>query len=174
MGFATGGHFFKRPYGWMAALILVPVAAVALAGCGDDDSGHSRGGGNMSSGGMDSSMMDGAPNGAILVRLSNWTVDTAKSSAKAGEVTFRAVHDMGGMHNDGEGKTHELVVARKNADGTFEVVGEAEDIGVGERKDLTLQLAKGDYELQCNIVEEVKGKTVAHYKNGMHTKFTVT
>ncbi len=49
-------------------------------------------------------------------------------------------------------------VARKNAAGTFEVVGEAEDIGVGERKDLTLQLAKGDYELQCNIVEEVNGK----------------
>ncbi len=171
-------YLMTRKYGWIAALIGALIAAVAFAGCGDDDDGHGMGGSNMSDGGMNNGsttgMMDGAPNGAILVRLSNWTIDSAKSSTKAGEVTFRAVHDMHDMHTNGEGTTHELVVARKNADGTFDVVGEAEKIGVGEHKDLTLQLAKGEYELQCNVVEELNGTTVSHYKNGMHTKFKVT
>jgi uncharacterized cupredoxin-like copper-binding protein len=81
------------------------------------------------------------------------------------------MHD---MHAGDEGKTHELVVARKNADGTFDVVGEAEDIGMGEHQDLTLQLVAGNYELQCNVVEQVNGKTVSHYAKGMHTAFTVT
>jgi uncharacterized cupredoxin-like copper-binding protein len=164
----------RRQYGWVAALIGISLAAVAFAACGDDDGGNSMGGSSMSGEGMGNGMMDGAPNGAILVRLSNWTIDPSKSSVKAGEITFRAVHDMHDMHSDGEGKTHELVVARKNKDGTFDIVGEAEDIGVGERKDLTLQLAKGDYELQCNILEKVNGKDVSHYQKGMHKKFVVT
>ena len=165
-----------RRIGSTLALVAVSMAIVVFAACGgdDDDNGHSMGGGGMNGVGGNSGMMDGAPNGAILVRLSNWTMDPTKTSIKAGEVTFRAVHDMHAMHNNGEGKTHELVVARKNNDGTFELVGRVEDIGVGERKDLTLQLAKGEYELQCNIVEELNGKSVSHYKNGMHTKFTVT
>ena len=150
---------------------IAALAAIAFAACGDDDTSH---GTNMGGDGMDSGMMDGAPNGAILVRLSNWAIDSAASSAKAGDVTFRAVHDMHDMHNGDEGKTHELVVARKNTDGTFDVIGEAESIGVGEHKDLTLKLEKGDYELQCNVVEQVNGKTVSHYTNGMHTKFKVT
>ncbi|MEO8538132.1 MAG: hypothetical protein ABI577_00210 [bacterium] len=160
-----------------AVAVVLALAAVGLlfASCGDDDDTHGMGGGsNMGGGGMDSGMMDGAPNGAILVRLSNWTIDSAKSSTKAGEVTFRAVHDMHDMHTDDAGKTHELVVARKNKDGTFDVVGEAEDIGVGEHKDLTVKLEKGEYELQCNVVEQINGKAVSHYQNGMHIKFTVT
>ena len=158
----------------LAAFLSVVAIGVFASSCGDDDDNHGMGGGtNMNQGG-NSGMMDGAPNGAILVRLSNWSVDPAKSSVKAGEVTFRAVHDMHDMHANDEGKTHELVVARMRADGTFEVIGEAEEIGVGERKDLTLKLDKGEYELQCNIVEQVAGQAVSHYKKGMHTKFTVT
>ena len=164
----------RRRFGSLAALIGVSLSLVLLAGCGGDDDGHSMGGMGMDGGTGNNEMMNGAPNGAILVRLSNWTIDPSKNSVKAGEVTFRAVHDAHAMHSNGEGKTHELVVARKNSDGSFEIVGEAEDIGVGERKDLTVQLAKGEYELQCNVVEELSGKAVSHYKNGMHTKFTVT
>ena len=156
------GSELKRIYG--GALALVLAAAVLSASCGDNSMG----------GGMDGGMMDAAPSGAILVRLSNWSIDSAKSSVQSGEVTFRAVHDMHDMHNNGEGITHELVVARKNKDGTFDVVGEAESIGVGEHKDLTLKLDKGEYELQCNIVEQVNGKAVSHYKNGMRAKFMVT
>jgi uncharacterized cupredoxin-like copper-binding protein len=166
----------NRKYGRIVSVIAVSVAAAAFAACGgdDDDNGQSMGAGGMNGVGGTGGMMDGAPKGAIVVRLSNWSVDPSKSSVKAGEVTFRAVHDMHAMHGNGEGKTHELVVARKNRDGTFEVVGEAEEIGVGEHKDLTVQLVKGEYELQCNIVEERSGKAVSHYTNGMHTKFTVT
>ena len=165
-----------RRIGSTLALVAVSMAIVVFAACGgdDDDNGHSMGGGGMNGVGGTGGMMDGTPKGAIVVRLSNWSVDPSKTSVKAGEVTFRAVHDMHAMHSDGEGKTHELVVARKNKDGTFEVVGEVEDIGVGEHKDLTVQLSKGEYELQCNLVEELSGKAVSHYKNGMHTKFRVT
>ena len=157
-----------RPCGWITTFLVASLAAFAFAACGGDS------GGSMGSGHMPGGEMDGAPNGAILVRLSNWSIDPAKSSTKAGDVVFRAVHDMHEMHGNGEGKTHELVVARKNADGTFDVVGEAEEIGIGEHKDLKLRLGAGAYELQCNIVEEVNGKPVAHYANGMHTAFKVT
>lgn len=159
-------HFKLRPGGWLAAAVAASLAAFAFAACGDN--------GGSSSGHMPGGEMDGAPSGAILVRLSNWSIDPAKSSSKAGNVTFRAVHDMHDMHADGEGKTHELVVARKNADGTFDVLAEAEEIGIGEHKDLTVRLAAGEYELQCNIIEEVNGKPISHYTKGMRTAFKVT
>ena len=164
----------KKKYTVFAGLFgALALTAFAAAGCSGDDSTHDMGGGMNMGGTTTAGMMDGAPAGAILVRLSNWSIDAAKSSVKAGDVTFRAVHEMHDMHTDG-GVTHELVVARKNKDGTFDVIGEAEKIGVGEHKDLTLKLDKGEYELQCNVVEEVNGKTVSHYQNGMHAKFTVT
>lgn len=148
-----------------AAVLLFAVLSVA---CGSDShSGPGVGGGMMA---------PAAKPGVIDVHLSNWSVDPATASAKAGSVTFRAIHDMGHMHGGNEGGfIHDLAVARKNADGSMEVLGQVKNLAMGEWKELTLDLPPGDYELQCNAVEDLGGgKIVAHYVKGMHTAFTVT
>lgn len=162
----------------MKPLLLVfalAVAAVVLfaAACGDDDGGMMGGmGGGGGMGGMGGA---NAPAGTIVVRLTNWAIEPAQDSAGAGNVTFRAVHDMMPMHGMGSGgSTHDLAVARKNADGTFEIVGQVKDIRMGRYKDLKLELSPGEYELQCNVVEEVGGRMVSHYVEGMHTPFVVS
>ena len=145
---------------------VLALGIVGLASCG--------GGGHMAgtSGGMGSGA---APAGSINVYLKNWAVVPAQSTARAGEVKFYAVHSMGHMHGANEGgNTHELVVARKNADGTYEIVGRVQDIKMGQAKELSVTLTPGEYELQCSVVEEIGGKVISHYKEGMHTGFTVT
>jgi len=150
----------------LAAAALAGVTLLVATACGGTG-GMMNGGGGM--------MGAGAPTGSITVQLRNWSVDPSQSSARAGTVTFHAVHAMMDMMNAGQGgKTHALTVARKNDDGTYEVLGSVWDIGVGQSKDLTLDLAPGHYELQCNVVEEMGKSTVSHYKQGMHASFTVT
>ncbi|MBA4181747.1 MAG: hypothetical protein C0506_14250 [Anaerolinea sp.] len=121
-------------------------------------------------------MMGGdQPAGSIRVGLVNWAVEPAETSAKAGEVTFYAVHEMGHGHMADEGGvTHDLQVMRKTADGSFEMAGQVTGLKMGEAKALTLTMAAGDYELSCNVVEELKGKVIPHYAKGMRTPFKVT
>jgi uncharacterized cupredoxin-like copper-binding protein len=127
------------------------------------------------SGDMAGMMGGGGPPGSITVQLRNWSITAEQTSTKAGQVTFHAVHSMMDMHGHDEGGyVHELAVARKNADGTYDLLGKAGDILMGQSKDLTLDLAPGNYELQCNVTEEVNGKVVSHYIEGMHAPFTVT
>jgi len=151
------------------------LATVALASaCGGDDDSHGMGGmhGNNSSGGMTNT---NAPAGSIKVDLLNWAVEPAQAQAKAGSVTFWAVHSMDHQHSNSEGGvTHDLQVMKKNADGSFEMVGQVQGLKMGEAKALTLTLTPGDYELSCNVVEEIGGKAIAHYQKGMHTPFKVT
>lgn len=150
--------------------ILAGVLAITAA-CGgdDDDDGHGMGGAM-------SDMMSGqAPEGAIRVGLVNWAVEPAQTSAKAGEVTFWAVHDMAHMHDgDAGGDIHDLQVMRKTADGSFELVGEVKDLKMGDAKALTLDLTPGEYELACTVVEVVGDQAIGHYAKGMRTPFTVT
>jgi hypothetical protein len=146
--------------------LLTSLIAVALtvlfAACDDDD--H-MGGMN----GMNAS----APPGTVVVQLTNWAVEASQSSAQAGRITFRAVHPMSHMHAEG-GRIHDLAVARKNADGSYDVLGQVKDIRMGRSKDLKLTLSPGEYELQCNVVEEVNGKMISHYIEGMRSAFTVS
>lgn len=113
----------------------------------------------------------------VEVKLLNWAIEPEVSSVEAGRVTFRAIHEeedhAHGSGNEG-GDIHELAVARKNADGTAEILGTAANIAVGAQKDLTLNLKSGEYELQCNVVEMIDGEAIAHYPKGMHTAFTVS
>ena len=157
-------------------MVVALLAIVALASaCGGDDDSHGMGGGmngNNSSGGM---MNTNAPAGSIKVDLSNWSVGPAQSEAKAGSVTFWAVHDMGhDVMSDEAGVTHDLQVMKKNADGSFEMAGQVQGLKMGEAKALTLSLTPGEYELSCNVVEQIGGKTISHYQKGMRTAFTVT
>jgi uncharacterized cupredoxin-like copper-binding protein len=113
----------------------------------------------------------------VEVELANWYVKPDVPAVRAGKVTFRSTHieeDHSGAHGAGKaGEIHELAVARKNTDGTFEILGVAADIKTGETKSLTLNLKSGVYELQCNVGEVVDGKAVSHYREGMFTSFTV-
>lgn len=133
---------------------------------GDGGHGHDT---SMHMGGTD------GPAGSIKVALVNWAVQPATATAAAGSVTFHVVHDMAHTHttNDG-GNIHDLQVARKNAEGTFEIVGQVQGLKMGDEKDLTLNLPPGDYELQCNVTEELNGQVIPHYVKGMHTPFRVT
>lgn len=106
--------------------------------------------------------------GTVNVTLSDGKVRPAKSSTSAGRTTFvvRNAGDIG----------HELVViktARKAGDLPVRGarasekgrVGEADDIGDGDTKRLTLNLKKGHYALICNLP--------GHYQGGMFADFTV-
>lgn len=165
----------------LTAVAVLALSLVFVAACGGDDNTGGMGGmigSSTTPGGMmggSGGMMTGAqPAGSIKVDLVNWAVEPAQSEAKAGSVTFWAVHDMGHQHMSDEGGiTHDLQVMKKNADGSFQLVGQVQGLTMGQAKALTLDLTPGDYELSCNVVEQINGKTISHYQKGMHTPFKV-
>lgn len=146
-----------RPLLVLAVLAAILTAAAAAFACGGSDE---------------------AQPATVRVELGNWYVTPSTSSVPAGRVTFRAVHvDDHGAHDGhgaGGGLLHELAVARKLPDGSFEIIDRVVDIEAGRSRDLTVRLDPGEYELQCNFVEEVDGGVVTHYALGMHAPFTVT
>ncbi len=154
--------------GAAAALATAMLATVACGGDDDDAVAPGHSGGHMMAAAE-------PPAGAIRVGLRNWAVEPAVSTVKAGRVTFWAVHEMehGHAHDEG-GDVHDLQVLRRAADGSLELVGEVRNLGMGEAAALELELAPGEYELACTVVEEVGGAVVSHYEKGMHTPFTVT
>jgi uncharacterized cupredoxin-like copper-binding protein len=135
------------------------------AGCGDDDDGGEAAGG-----------------GEVNVVVSEFTVEPDPESVDAGEVTFV-------IDNQG-GDVHEFLVVDADSaddlpvddDGAFDeaafgedkVLDEVEDIESGDTAELTLDLEAGTYVLLCNVVEEEEsGEVESHFKEGMHTTFTV-
>ena len=118
--------------------------------------------------------------GSVDVTLQEFAVSTDPASIGAGEVTFDAT-------NDGPDDTHEFVVIRTDLAPTelptdetgsvdeagegIEVIGEIEDVEVGESASVTLDLDAGAYVLICNIYDEDEQES--HYLEGMRTAFTV-
>ena len=156
----------KRVLFLASVFAVLSVATLIAASCGGDDDDMN---------GM-AGMSDGAaPAGSIEVKLSNWAVEPAQSSVRAGSVTFWAVHEMDHMDNapDG-GATHDLQVMKKKSDGSWELMGQVQSLKMGEAKALKLNLTAGDYQLSCNVVEQINGQTIAHYAKGMFTSFKVT
>jgi hypothetical protein len=105
-------------------------------------------------------------------------VAPATSELQAGKVTFDAVHlddhGHGGGHEDEGGATHDLVVSKKLADGSYEVVGRTDGIATGGSELLTVELDAGEYLLSCSIVEEIDGEPVSHQAQGMGATVRVT
>jgi len=116
----------------------------------------------------------------VDVTLREFSVEPARSSAPAGEVTFQ-------VRNEGPNDAHELVVIRtdlapdalptddrgvvdESAEG-IEVVDEVEQVPVGGSATLRVDLEPGSYVLICNIYDEEEQE--AHYAQGMRTAFTV-
>ena len=148
------------------------LTGVLLAGCGDDDettTATSTPGGTAAGEGTE-----------VDVTLKEFEVITETDSVEAGEITFN-------VENTGPDDIHEFVVLKTDlepdalptvADGSvdegsedIEVLGEIEDLPVGETQSLTVTLTSGSYVLICNIYDATEDE--AHYAEGMSTAFTV-
>ena len=145
---------------WTRVLAVVGAVtfAIAFAGCSDD-------GGKK-----------------VDVQLSEYTVLPNPISIKAGKIKFTG-------ENKG-GTTHEMVVVKgdnadalpTDADGAVDeeqlaegqAQGEVEDVAKGTSKSVELDLTPARYVVFCNIVEDVDGTKVSHFKKGMHAVITVT
>ena len=130
-------------------LVLAAAVALVIPACSSDD-------------------------GGIGITLSDFKVEPAETSAAAGELTFDVT-------NDAE-QTHEFVIVKTdlaadalptNEDGDvdeegegIEPVDEIEDITSGSTQSLTVTLDAGNYVFLCNLP--------GHYRQGMHTTFTVS
>jgi uncharacterized cupredoxin-like copper-binding protein len=139
---------------WMAVSMAAGLALVA-ASCGDDEE-------------------------TVQITLQEFAVGADPASVPAGSVTFEAT-------NEGPDDVHEFVVLATDLpitelptveDGSvdeagegLELIGEIEDIPVGETQSVTLDLEAGNYALICNIYDADEDE--AHYQEGMRTSFTV-
>lgn len=119
--------------------------------------------------------------GTVSVTLQEFSIATDPATVDAGEVVFEAT-------NEGPDDVHEFVVFRTDLDPTalptdengavvetgegIELIGEIEDIPVGETQSVTLELEAGNYVLICNIWDEDEQE--AHYQEGMRTTFSVS
>ncbi|MDP9119311.1 MAG: hypothetical protein M3M93_03410 [Actinomycetota bacterium] len=123
----------------------------------------------------------GGGGGTVAVTLQEFSIGTDPTTADAGEVVFEAT-------NEGPNDVHEFVVfltdlgptelptdengaVVETGDG-IELIGEIEDIPVGETKNVTLDLEAGNYVFICNIWDESEQES--HYQEGMRTTFTVS
>ncbi len=123
----------------------------------------------------------GGGGGTVGVTLQEFSIATDSTTIEAGEVVFEAT-------NDGPNDVHEFVVFRTDLDPAelptdengavvetgegIELIGEIEDIAVGDTPSVTLELAAGNYVFICNIWDETEQE--AHYQEGMRTTFTVS
>ncbi len=122
--------------------------------------------------GSDSNDSDDATSNDITGTVSEWTVETDATTAKAGEVVFTVT-------NDGTIGHEFLVVKTDIAPGEIpldgdhfaeptdglEVIDEIGEFAKGTTETLTLNLDAGNYQLVCNLPD--------HYSAGMHMAFTV-
>jgi uncharacterized cupredoxin-like copper-binding protein len=102
----------------------------------------------------------------VKVGLIEYTVSPDKASVSAGDIQFEATNNSASM-------VHELAVLRVKENGSFENMGEIEDIEAAESGTVTINLAAGKYKLACLLVPGEAGSTTDHYQEGMHTDFTV-
>jgi iron uptake system component EfeO len=142
----------KTPAALVAAIVGV---SLSMAACGGDE-------------------------GTVSITLQEFSIGADPASIPAGSVTFEVI-------NDGPNDVHEFVVIATDLDVTelptvedgsvdetgegMEVIGEIEDIPVGETQSVTLELEAGNYALICNIYDADEDE--AHYQEGMRTPFTV-
>ena len=113
----------------------------------------------------------------VRVELSNFNVGLSRKQITAGDVTLLVEHESEAGHmRDANmpGQTHDLIVIRKNSDGTSEVVARTAALTNGEKQSLNVQLIPGTYEFSCDVVEKIHNTPVSHYAEGMHKTFTVT
>ena len=82
----------------------------------------------------------------VRVELSNFNVGLSRKDISAGDVTLLIEHEKESGHsNDSSmpGQTHDLVVMRKNEDGTMEIVARSAALKNGEKSTLQMRLEPG-------------------------------
>ena len=109
---------------------------------------------------------DDAATTAVNVELTSFQVTSDKPSVPAGKTKFTASN----VHTT---DVHELAVLLVKPDGSYENLGEVEDIDPGKRGTVTIDLKPGTYVLACLIVPGEAGSTEDHLARGMHTDFEV-
>ena len=136
------------------ALIIGPIAVLALFGaaCSSDDGSQSGG-------------------DEISATLTDFAIDLGETSAPAGPVTFditnggATVHEFEVLRTDtgADALPVDSGVVQTSADG-IEIVDEAEEIAPGTSVGLSVELQAGTYAVICNVA--------GHYEQGMFTTFT--
>jgi uncharacterized cupredoxin-like copper-binding protein len=112
--------------------------------------------------------------GGIGATLADYSITLDESSAAAGDVTFDVTNDAEQPHEfvvmstdlgEADLPTDENGDVDETGEG-IEVVDEIEDIEAGSSPSLTVNLDAGNYVILCNLP--------GHYRQGMHTSFTVS
>ena len=106
-------------------------------------------------------------NATVTVDLTEFRMAPDAKTVAAGPTKFVA-------RNVSKMYVHELAVLRVKADGTFENMGEVEDIEPGKSGEVVLDLPKGRYVLACLIVPGQAGSPVDHFQQGMRVDLEVT
>ncbi len=101
----------------------------------------------------------------VSVDLTEWAVKPSVTGVNAGSVTFVA-------HNRSASMVHEVAVLKIEG-ANKKNLKEIEDVAPGQRKQTTVKLSPGEYELACVITPGESGSTVDHYQLGMVTSFSV-
>lgn len=116
----------------------------------------------------------------MAVTLTEWQIILDKHVVNRGSVTL-SVTNKGKM-------THEVVLLKTpfaasvlpmengqvDEAAAGQVIGEFEEIGPGETKELTFPLESGHYVVFCNIVEtDSQGNRISHYQKRMRNEFKV-
>ena len=112
-----------------------------------------------------SSTEEASADTTVTVGLREYEVIASAAAVDAGRIKFEAT-------NESTTQVHELAVLRVKDDGTFENMGEVEDIDPGSGGSVVIELVAGQYQLACLIAPGEAGSTVDHYQEGMHTDFT--
>lgn len=103
----------------------------------------------------------------VKVELAEFSVAPNRPSVPAGPTKFEA-------KNISKSDVHELAIMRVKDDGSFDNLGEVEDLGPGKSGEVVVDLAKGRYLLACLIVPGEAGSRYDHFKEGMKIEFEVT
>lgn len=112
--------------------------------------------------------------GGVGTALADYSIALDEDTAPAGDVTFDLQNDAGQIHEFVVFKTDLAADALPTDDAGdvdehgegVTIIDEVEDIEGGASESLTVNLDAGTYVLICNLP--------SHYKQGMHTTFTVT
>ena len=110
----------------------------------------------------------------VRIELTNFKIAASRNAISAGDVNLIVEHPDSHTHAGSVGERHDLVVMRKNADGTSSLVARSDMLHMGDKQQLTLNLEPGRYELLCDVVEEYHGHQIVHAAEGMQRPFVVT
>jgi uncharacterized cupredoxin-like copper-binding protein len=106
------------------------------------------------------------PKETVTASLIEYSITADKSFVAAGAIRFVG-------RNTSQSQIHELAILRPKADGSFENLGEVENIAPGKSGDILLDLPVGKYVFACLIAPGEAGSTVDHFKQGMRLDFEV-